>query len=137
MWLNTYSSYKYTKKIKVRIFCIWLDFIKSIYILNFAHGNVVVVRLSTMSKNFFLDWKGDFINPFSKNNQWSRAQGSSLSNKQKAILNRGGIVLQNKDDLAVKVFAKDSCGNIWSVIVPTDKIEVLKADLARAGFVKK
>lgn len=87
-----------------------------------------------MGKNFFQEWRGDFPNPFAKN-QWVRAEGSSLEKEEPKILANGGIVVHPKCSGAVKVFAKEADGCLWSIIVPSTKLSSLKKDLHEAGFV--
>ena len=87
-----------------------------------------------MGKNFFQEWRGDFPNPFAKN-QWVRAEGSSLEKEEPKILANGGIVVHPKCQNAVKVFARESKDRLWSIIVPANKLDSLKQDLAAAGFV--
>ncbi|MBQ5945229.1 hypothetical protein IJL65_02265 [bacterium] len=87
-----------------------------------------------MDKNFFKEWKGDFSNPFAKN-QWVQAEGSSLKGKEPQILAKGGIVVHKKCENAVKVFARESENLLWSIIVPTSRLDDLKRDLVAAGFV--
>jgi len=89
-----------------------------------------------MGKNFFQDWRGDFPNPFAKN-QWAKAEGSSLKREEKKALASGGIATHDKTCGAVKVFAKDSEGTLWSIIVPTAQLPAIKKSLAEAGFVAK
>ena len=90
-----------------------------------------------MGKNFFKEWRGDFPNPFAKN-QWVEAEGSSLNNEEIKTLANGGIVFHPKCSDAVKVFAKESSeGPLWSIIVPTIRLASLQKDLVAAGFVAK
>lgn len=86
-----------------------------------------------MGKNFFQDWRGDFTNPFAKN-QWTKAEGSSLKNEEIKVLANGGIATHKKTCGAVKVFARDPEGGLWSIIVPTAKLSVIEKSLAEAGF---
>lgn len=84
-----------------------------------------------MVKNFFEKWQGDFHNPFAKN-EWVKAEGSSLKEPELQVLKNGGIVVHPKCENAVKVFARDK--NLWSIIIPENRLNHLKKDLGLAGF---
>ena len=100
-----------------------LDFIKSIFILKIAHDNVVVVRLIFMDKKIVTKWHGVLI-PL-PNDVWGLAEGSSLSEEQKQVAARGGVVRKRKSNADMKFFASNSHGHLMSCIVSVAELNNL------------
>ena len=86
-----------------------------------------------MKEKFLINWRG--ANTFGHQNQWAKAQGSSLSENELKVLNQGGIVRHQKNKSLTKIFVKDEKGNMWSVIVHVLHQTSLEKDLKNAGFI--
>ena len=85
-----------------------------------------------MKKNFLKNWRGPVA--YGKQNQWTRAQGSSLKDNELETLDAGGIVKHPKDKNTTKIFVRDEEGNLWSVIVKNVDLTVLENDLKGVGY---
>jgi len=83
-----------------------------------------------MKKNFLLSWRGNLLEC------WVKAQGSSLSEKDKLALEQGAIVEKPKCRELTKVFARDEDGTLWSVIVHNLHLTTLEDQLKGVGFVE-
>lgn len=78
-------------------------------------------------------------NNFFESGNWKRAQGSSLNKKEQKTLKRMGVVYHPKSGTPqTKVFARERSGQLWSIIVPTEKaLSTLKAELKTIGYETK
>jgi len=86
-----------------------------------------------MKKNFILSWRGNLLCSGQQCN-WVKAQGSSLSDKDKLALEQGAIVEKPKCKELTKVFARDEDGTLWSVIVHNLHLSDLESQLKGVGF---
>jgi hypothetical protein len=87
-----------------------------------------------MSKSQFLkNWRGSALAPGAQN-QWGRAEGSSLSEREKKALRSGHIVTHDKLTLLKKLFVMDEQDNLWSIIIKTDDLKMLVSNLCDVGF---
>jgi len=85
-----------------------------------------------MKENFLKSWRGSTA--FGYQNQWAKAQGSSLKDGEKKVLKDGGIVKHPKGKSLTKVFACDEKGNLWSVIVHNLHLTSLENSLKEVGY---
>ena len=85
-----------------------------------------------MKEEFLKTWRGP-VN-YGKQNQWSEAQGSSLSNKDQKVLKSGGVVLHPKPGSLTKVFVRDESGHLWSVIIHNAYLDALEKKLKEVGY---
>ena len=85
-----------------------------------------------MKENFLKNWRG--LAAFGKQNQWARAQGSSLKENEVRTLDAGGIVKHPKSKSLTKIFARDEAGNLWSVIVRNVELTALEKGLEEVGY---
>lgn len=87
-----------------------------------------------MSNNFFENWRGSYDPQRKQQNKFTRAKGSSLKPTDKERLAHQSIVCRPKGKLETKIFAQETGGRLWSVIVPNDQLDALKKDLRQVGF---
>jgi len=88
-----------------------------------------------MSYNsFFENWRGSYDPQRKQQNKFTRAKGSSLKPADRERLSHQTLVYHPKGKLETKIFAQESGGRLWSVIVPNDQLESLKKDLHQVGF---
>jgi len=85
-----------------------------------------------MKTEFLKNWRGSAT--FGQQNQWKRAQGSSLKPDEVKTVNAGGIARHPKSKTQTKVFVQDDEGNLWSVIVLNVHLAALEADLKKVGY---
>ena len=85
-----------------------------------------------MKKKFLLSWIGGAIS--GEQCSWVRAQGSSLGDDDKRILDEGGIITRPKCRELTKVFARDEDGNLWSIIVHNLHLATLEENLKKVGY---
>ena len=85
-----------------------------------------------MKEDFLKNWRGS--TNFGRENQWSEAQGSSLSKKEKRFLASGGVVFHPKEPSLTKVFARDEQGKLWSVIIHNLHLSALETKLKEVGY---
>ena len=85
-----------------------------------------------MKKEFLQNWRGSAI--FGQQNQWARAQGSSLEEDELMTLDAGGVVKKQKGNSLTKLFVRDEEGNMWSVIVRNVDLAVLENNLKEVGY---
>lgn len=85
-----------------------------------------------MKKDFLESWRGS--NAYGQRNQWTRAQGSSLTKTELAILDAEGVVKHAKGEHQTKIFVRDEDGNLWSVIVHNVHLTVLENELRNVGY---
>ena len=83
-------------------------------------------------EQFLRDWRGP--GDYGRPNQWSEAQGSSLSNKDKNVLKCGGVVFHQKPGSLTKVFVRDESGHLWSVIIHNVHLDALEKKLKEVGY---
>jgi hypothetical protein len=90
-----------------------------------------------VKKDFFANWRGHLVDAKSKiQNQWKPAEGSSLNDHQRKILNEGVVIRRPKGDYYVKLFAKDEENQLYSVVVSVEsELGNLIASMAEIGFV--
>lgn len=87
---------------------------------------------SYMKEDFLKSWRGSTA--YGQQNQWARAQGSSLTEGEVKILTAGGIVKHAKGKSLTKIFARDEDGNLWSVIVHNVHLSALENELKGVGY---
>lgn len=87
-----------------------------------------------MSNNFFENWRGSYDPQKRQQNRFKQAQGSSLNHAERERLINHTIVYHSKGNKETKVFAQETGGRLWSVIIPNDQLETLKKDLRQIGF---
>ena len=87
-----------------------------------------------MKKNFLKAWTGG-INSFGLREEWKRAQGSSLSENERSIVESGGIAFHKKGSRDTKVFAQDEDHEMWSVTVMDLHLADLKNRLKEVGYI--
>ena len=85
-----------------------------------------------MKENFLKNWRGPAT--FGKQNQWARAQGSSLKDGELKTLEAGGVVEKPKTKSLTKLFVRDEEGNLWSVIVCNTELTALENELKSVGY---
>jgi hypothetical protein len=85
-----------------------------------------------MKKVFLENWRGSTT--YGLENQWAKAQGSSLTEGEVKILNEGGIVKHAKGKSLTKIFVRDEEGSLWSVIVHNLHLASLEDDLKKIGY---
>jgi len=85
-----------------------------------------------MKKKFLENWRGSVS--YGRQNQWKRAQGSSLEDPDLKILDAGYIVKRSKDRNTTKVFVRDEERNLWSVIVNNLDLTTLENELIGVGY---
>lgn len=86
-----------------------------------------------VKSDFLKTWRGNAATPGAQN-QWGRAQGSSLSECEKSALLSGRIVTHNKLTPFKKLFVMDEQGDLWSIIIKTDDFKRLVSNLSDVGF---
>ena len=88
-----------------------------------------------MLKSEFLEsWRGNALTPGTQN-QFGKAEGSSLTDRERDALSGGKIVTRDKQSFLKKLFVMDEKGNLWSIIVAKDHLAILVAALCSIGFV--
>jgi len=86
-----------------------------------------------MKKKFLENWTGG-VNSFGQSEKFKGAQGSSLSENEKDVVNTGGIAFHKKGSRDTKVFVEDENHNMWSVTVKNAHLADLKSKLVEVGY---
>lgn len=86
-----------------------------------------------LKSEFLKNWRGSALAP-GVQNQWVRAEGSSLSDCEKNALSRGRIITHDKLFPFKKIFAMDEQSNLWSIIIKDAHMTPLVSALCNVGF---
>ena len=87
-----------------------------------------------MSKSKFLEtWRGKALAPGAQN-QWGRAEGSSLTEYERNALRSGRIATHDKVTPLKKLFVMDEQDNLWSIIIKGDDLKMIVSNLCDVGF---
>jgi hypothetical protein len=86
-----------------------------------------------MKKKFLESWTGG-TNSFGQCEKFQRAEGSSLSQRQKDVVNSGGVASHGKGSRDTKVFVEDEDHNMWSVTVKNSHLADLHSQLKGVGY---
>ena len=87
-----------------------------------------------MKRNFLENWTGG-VNSFGQSERFKGAQGSSLSDGERNVVNTGGIAFHKKGGRDTKVFLEDENHNMWSVTVKNTRLADLKLKLMEVGYI--
>jgi len=123
-----------SNKTESQIFKFLVDIIRRLIILNLARSNVATVNTYIyMKENFLENWRGRSLY-IGDQTQWHLADGSSLTNGEKEILNKSGVVFHPKGKHLTKLFVMDESSKKWSIIVANLNLDSLKEELQNVGF---
>ena len=85
-----------------------------------------------MKKVFLKTWTGG-MNSFGQCEKFKEAEGSSLSDDERSLVDNGGIALHSKGNKDTKVFVEDENHQMWSVTVRNSRLGELKRKLREVG----
>ena len=86
-----------------------------------------------MKTEFLKNWTGG-TNSFGQCEKFKEAEGSSLSNDERAVVNDGGVALHKKGGRDTKVFVMGDNNDMWSVTVKNSHLPELKQRLKEVGY---
>ncbi|MBR4634039.1 hypothetical protein IKO50_03670 [bacterium] len=86
-----------------------------------------------MKEDFLKNWRGKSL-CIGDQTRWQSADGSSLTDGEKEVLNKSGVVFHPKGKRLTKLFVMDENSKKWSIIVANIYLDELKEELQKRGF---